>query len=521
MHGAGSIAVSARPGSIPMDRLLRRVCVPMRTGPRREPPACRSQDPRDADQPGNGQYPGLTEQAGKVTVSGRHSFQAVRTDAVGPMGKTPIAAGPDIRMAERLFADLQQATQDDRGITRMSYGPGEAIAHSRVRDEARALGLTVTADAALNLYITLSGKTRGPAIMIGSHLDSVPGGGNFDGAAGVLMGLAVLAGYRRSGFEPECDITVMAVRAEESTWFPASYIGSRAAFGLLRRSELDQVRRAGDGLALGQAIAAAGGDPDRILSGPAHLRPTRIRAFIEPHIEQGPVLVDAGKPVGIATGIRGSVRHRHACCHGSYAHSGATPRRARRDAVQATAALTGALDELWAELEAEGQDLSITVGQFSTDPEQHAFSKVAGRVDFALDCRSQSSETLDLVSDRISRVVADTQIRFRVSFELGPRTGTNPAPMDADVVDSLAAACASERVPALRMACGAGHDAAVFAQTGVPTGMLLIRNENGSHNPDEDMAVEDFAAAARSLSRYCYELAASPESGGQVILEPR
>ena len=419
------------------------------------------------------------------------------------MTDLPADAGPDIELAERLFAELRRETGVGRGITRMSYGSGEAVAHSLIRAEAVALGLEIGVDAALNLYMTLPGRVRGSAVMIGSHLDSVPNGGNFDGAAGVLMGLAVIAGYRRAGIVPECDIVTVATRAEESTWFPASYIGSRAAFGLLKPWELDRVRRVGDGVTLGEAIAAAGGDPERLRSGAGHLCPESIRAFIEPHIEQGPVLLDVGAPFGIATGIRGSFRHRTATCRGSYAHSGATPRSARRDAVQGTAALARALDEIWVRWDDKGEDLSVTIGQFTTDSEQHAFSKVAGRVDFALDVRSQSSETLEAFRAQLSETVAETERNHRVVFDLGPSTGTKPAVMDAGLIEALAAAGTSEGVGAVRMACGAGHDAAVFAHMGVPAGMLLIRNENGSHNPDEDMDLKDFAAAARSLSRYC------------------
>ena len=436
------------------------------------------------------------------------------------MADLPADAGPDIDLAERLFAELRRETGEGRGITRMSYGAGEAFAHSLIRAEAEALDLDIGVDAALNLYMTLPGRVRGSVVMIGSHLDSVPNGGNFDGAAGVLMGLAVLAGYRRAGVTPECDIVAVATRAEESTWFPASYIGSRAAFGLLLPSELDQVRRVGDGMTLGDAIAAAGGDPERIRSGTAHLRPESIRAFIEPHIEQGPVLLEVGAPFGIVTGIRGSFRHRTAKCCGSYAHSGATPRSARRDAVQGTAALARALDEIWVRWDGKGEDLSVTIGQFSTEPEQHAFSKVAGRVDFALDVRSQSSETLEAFRAQLPEIIAETERNHHVEFDLGPSSGTRPAVMDEGVMESLAAASASEGVQAVRMACGAGHDAAVFATMGVPTGMLLIRNEHGSHNPDEDMDLEDFAAAARSLSRFCIGAASGlsiPGNGASAI----
>ncbi|HET9019015.1 MAG TPA: M20/M25/M40 family metallo-hydrolase, partial [Acetobacteraceae bacterium] len=144
---------------------------------------------------------------------------------------------PDLALASRLFDALRAATFDGVGITREAYGPGERIAHAIVRAEAEAetLGLDCATDAAGNLLMTLPGADRAaPVVVIGSHLDSVRQGGNFDGAAGVLAGLAAVAGVRRAGLRPARDVTVLAVRAEESgSWFPTSFPGSRAALGRL------------------------------------------------------------------------------------------------------------------------------------------------------------------------------------------------------------------------------------------------------------------------------------------------
>ena len=414
---------------------------------------------------------------------------------------------PDIDLAARLFDELLNETSDTSGVTRQSYGEGEQAAHEIVRREAERLDLEITTDAACNLYMTHRGTGAGPAIFIGSHLDSVPKGGNFDGAAGVLMGMSIVAGFRRAELRPERDITVMAIRAEESVWFEGSYIGSRAAFGKLAEKELDYFRRAGDDLPLGVAIQRAGGNPEALRLGEAHLEPVRIGVFIEPHIEQGPALVLAGKPVGIVTAIRGSFRYRNARCRGEYAHSGATPRVARKDAVAATAALVSELDELWVERESQGKDLTITFGQVTTNAEEHAFSKVAGEVDFCIDVRSQSPKTLDQVRIEIGERAARIARERNVSFDMGPLTGSESAHCDPSVIRRLDEACTDLGVDRAMLPCGAGHDAAVFAQMGVATGMLFIRNENGSHNPAEAMAMDDFAKAAKVLSRFCLQQA--------------
>ena len=421
------------------------------------------------------------------------------------MTPSNVRVGPDIDLAANLFNELAMLTGDGEGISRPSFGEGEQIAHDLLRREGEQLGLQIETDAACNLYLTLPGKIAEDRIVMGSHLDSVPNGGNFDGAAGVLCGLSVISGIAKSGERPARDITLMAIRAEESTWFAASYIGSRAAFGLLESEELNEVLRSSDGMPLGGAIAAAGGDVNQLHAGKAHLDPAGIGLFIEPHIEQGPFLVAENRPVGIVSGIRGSFRYRSANCLGSYGHSGATPRHLRHDAVRATAALVMALEQVWDKAELNGDDLSITFGKLATDSAEHAFSKVAGCVSFSLDVRSQSPDTLEEVASELARLNERLSRQYSVRFDLGPRTGTHSAMMDCNVVAALKAACTAEGVPAITLPSGAGHDAAVFAGMGIPTGMLFIRNENGSHNPEESMELEDFAAAARVLMRVCLE----------------
>jgi beta-ureidopropionase / N-carbamoyl-L-amino-acid hydrolase len=409
----------------------------------------------------------------------------------------------DNALAERLFDELRQRTGIDGGITRASYGLGEQIAHDMVRREALKLGLRISVDAGCNLYMTMKGQQEGPAIFIGSHLDSVPMGGNFDGAAGVLLGLAVISGYVRAGIQPPRDITVMAIRAEESTWFGASYIGSRAAFGLLTSDELDQVMRSSDQVPLGAAIDAAGGETAALRAGKAHLDPAQIAMFLEPHIEQGPVLAERGIPVGIVTGIRGAFRYREARVIGAYAHSGATPREYRQDAVRAASWLVIELDKVWKDLEAEGADLVVTFGQFFTDPSEAAFSKVAGRLNFSLDVRSQEPATLERMKAAVTDAVARAEAQYNVQFVLGRLTASTPAKMDDAIVHALSVSAAEHGIAAIPMACGAGHDAAVFAGMGVATGMVFIRNTHGSHNPDEHMEMADFAEAARLVSALC------------------
>ncbi|MDQ0474591.1 Zn-dependent hydrolase [Labrys wisconsinensis] len=407
----------------------------------------------------------------------------------------------DAGLAERLFEELRARTADPPGVTRAAYGEGEEIGHAIVRREAAVLGLDSAVDAAGNLYLTLAGRDPTlPGWIVGSHIDSVPHGGNFDGAAGVFAGLCAVEALITAGIRPRRAVTVMVTRAEESTWFPVSYPGSRAAFGRLPPETLE-LRRADTGRTLREHMAALGLRPEAVAAGEAFLTPERIHGFVELHIEQGPVLEAVGAPLGLVTGIAGSFRYRKARCLGRTGHSGAVPRGHRQDAVVALAELVVGLEAVWDALEAEGEAATITFGEVATDPALHAFSKVPGEVAFCLDVRSVSEACLDRIRDRLTALAGEIEARRGVRFDFGARTGSTPARLDPGLCGRLAAVADAASIAHLAMPSGAGHDTAVFAAAGVPAAMIFVRNQNGSHNPDEAMRIEDFAAGAEVLAR--------------------
>jgi N-carbamoyl-L-amino-acid hydrolase len=416
---------------------------------------------------------------------------------------------PDIDLARTMFRELEQGTRVGRGIVRDTYGKGENFAHVLAERLARNLGLEIERDAALNLYMTLPGRDRGlPAIVTGSHMDSVPQGGNYDGAAGVVAGLAAVAGLKQAGIQPRRDVTVMGVRGEEAAWFDSHYIGSMAAFGKFPPADLENVLRSDNKRPLGDCMQEAGCDLEALRRGDAHFKPGDIHAYIETHIEQGPVLERAGLPVGVVTGIRGCLRHSEARCFGTYAHSGAAPRDARRDAVAATVELLDRLDGVWSEIERDGEDLVFTVGQLHTDPAFDGPSKVAGETRFVLDFRGLEDAVMQRAGDAAARLAAEIGARRNVRFELGASSYSVPAVLDAGIRRGLSGLAAERRIPNMELASGAGHDAAVFSSFGVPSGMIFIRNANGSHNPEEAMAIEDFSLAAGLLAAYIAQEAA-------------
>lgn len=413
---------------------------------------------------------------------------------------------PDTDLADRLFEGLRERTFDGIGVTRDAYGPGEQAAHDLVRATAEGLRLETDIDAAGNLYMTLPGQDRAAKrIVLGSHLDSVARGGNYDGAAGVLAGLSVVAGMQAAGFAPARDVTVLAIRAEEAgAWFPTSYPGSHAALGRLPAEALD-VRRMDTGRTLAEHMRAQGFDPDAVRAGAGRLGPHNTAAYVELHIEQGPVLDAEEIAIGIVTGIPGSRRLRAGRVLGEYNHSGATPRRYRRDAAIALAELASRLDDHWGLLDARGHGLVCTFCVLATT-EEAGFTKVPGEARFQLDVRSVDPASVDAMFAELHRLVPMIEARRGVRFELGAETGSAPSPMDAGVQDGLARAAAALGVPHRRMASGGGHDAAAFAQAGVPAGMVFVRNQNGSHNPHEAMRMEDFAAACAVLTRWAAEV---------------
>jgi N-carbamoyl-L-amino-acid hydrolase len=415
---------------------------------------------------------------------------------------------PDVALAERLFAELRARSFDGVGITREAYGPGERMAHALVREAAERLGLEVAADPIGNLHMTLPGRDRAAKrLVLGSHLDSVRQGGNYDGAAGVLAGLAAVAGMRRAGFTPRCDVTVLAIRAEEAgAWFPTSYPGSRGALGTLRPEEL-QVCRADTGRTLEEHMREEGFDPDFARAGKRVLGLDTVAAFLEVHIEQGPVLEAEGIPIGIVTGIPGSRRLRAGRVIGEYNHSGATPRKYRRDAAIALAELAHRMDEAWLGLETEGQTLVCTFCVLATAPEA-GFTKIPGEAVFQLDVRSVSPHACDRMFEVLYDLVPRIEARRGVRFELGAESGSRAAPMDQGVQAALRRVAEALGIAYRAMPSGAGHDAAAFAQAGVPAGMLFVRNQHGSHNPKEDMRMEDFAAACAVATRWAAEVAA-------------
>ncbi len=400
---------------------------------------------------------------------------------------------------EGLFGRLATGSRDAPGITRDTYGAGEDFGHRLLAQHGKAYGLAVSRDFAANTYVTLPGRdATAPRILMGSHLDSVPHGGNFDGAAGVVAGLVVIETLRALGIAPRCDVTAMGVRAEESVWFQVSYIGSRSALGTLPDGALD-AKRIDDGRVLAASIDASGGDSDAIRRRERHLEPATVRAFLEVHIEQAPSLVESGLPVAICTGVPGNFRYPDAHIVGRHDHVG-TPRRFRRDAAMAGADFAVMLDRLWQDEEEAGFPMAVTLGRFHTDPAVHGLTTVPGSFAFSLDVRAYDPAVLERVEARMLAGIREIEARRHVGFELGARASAAVGPVDPAIVAGFEAAAQRQGIATMPLGSPASHDSAAFAAAGVPIAMLFVRNEHGSHNPREAMGIDDFLAACTILA---------------------
>ncbi len=401
--------------------------------------------------------------------------------------------------AAGLFARLREVSFDGVGITRESFGPGEDAAHEVIAMAAAAEGLHVERDGARNLIVTLPGREPdAPFIACGSHLDSVPQGGNYDGAAGVVAGLTAIVHMQRAGIVPQRTVKVMALRGEESAWFGKSWIGARAMLGRLTSADL-ALKRHATGQTLRVCMTAAGADIARIERGEPLLAPERIAAYLELHIEQGPVMVERKLPVAVVTGIFGIMRHMRILCRGKADHAGAVPRSMRKDAVIAAADLVSRLDRRWHEIVDGGGELRVTFGIFGTQPDKHSLARVPGEVEFSLDTRGLPMELVREYYAFLRREAQAVEAERGVRFEFDQLLESPPAPMNERWMAYLDRICEQLGITHERMPSGAGHDAAVFVHAGIPTAMLFIRNDRGSHNPDEAMNIADFMAGTAVL----------------------
>ena len=383
------------------------------------------------------------------------------------------------------------------GLFRAWLTPAFAAAHEAVGGWMAEAGMVVRTDAATNLIGRYEGSTPdAPALLIGSHIDSVRDAGRYDGPLGVMLGIECVAALNAAGRRLPFAIEVIAFGDEEGSRFPAPMLTSRAVAGVFDPASLAVVGL--DGVTVGQALADNRFPPERFADA---ARPAGSAiAYLEAHIEQGPALDAEGLAVGIVTGIAAQLRYR-VVVEGMAGHAGTTSMALRRDALAAAAEAVLAVERIGCD---GPDDLVATVGRLDVTP--GAVNVIPGHVDFSLDIRALDHAARDTAAQAILAELKSIAARRGVGLVARQVHQLPASPCDPKLMDLLAAAMASEGLPERRLASGAGHDAMVMASL-CPTAMLFIRCAGGvSHNPAEAVKPADVEIALRVMLGFIEKL---------------
>lgn len=398
------------------------------------------------------------------------------------------------------LARLAEFSADGPGVTRLAWSPEHLQALEWVAQCAEDSGMTAGLDPAGNLIAKWDGVGSGPAFAMGSHVDSVPAGGRFDGALGVVGALAAVELLRERGFAPSRSVWLMAFMDEEGTRFGESMFGSRAFAGDDLRNYLEL--RDADGVSVAEAMRAAGFDPDDVTSAAAI---DEVGTFLELHVEQGRVLADAGADIGVVTGIVGLLQARVEV-RGQSDHGGATPMQGRKDALVASARMIVELRD-WARTHS---DMTCTIGSISALP--GAYNVIPGECVFTVDLRAAAPLDFTSAKPRLEALVKRVAREESVEVMIGVTDQIPPAPLDEDLLRLIERAADEEGASHVRLPSGAGHDTQILAKR-VPSAMVFVPSVGGvSHSPDEYTSAEHCELGARVLARVI-ELANEAENG--------
>lgn len=377
------------------------------------------------------------------------------------------------------------------GVSRVAYTDADIAGRDYVMSLMRGAGLTPRIDPAGNIFAVRPGsESTLPPILFGSHIDSVPSGGNFDGDLGCLASLGVLDACNRAGLRTRHPLEIVVWAAEEGVAFNRGLSSSRIVAGDVAPSDMEQVW---NGMRRGDAIKRIGGDPERIMD--ARKPKGAWHAYLELHIEQGGILERERLAIGVVQGIV-AIERFEARITGVANHAGTTPMNERQDASLAAARLTLAVNEIVRSH--PGRQVG-TVGKLELKP--NAPNVVPGAAIAIIELRDLSVDLLQRIAveirERANRIAAET----KTTIEIVPASSNAPAIADTAVQDVIERAARDLRLSSQRMPSGAGHDAQMMAQLG-PMGMIFVPSVGGiSHSPKELTRWADCANGANVLLR--------------------
>jgi allantoate deiminase len=410
---------------------------------------------------------------------------AATTDRPTPDTRHLVPPANPSRIADDLRTIGQIGALPSGGVTRPGFTPLERQAHELVGGWLRDLGLEVRGDAIGNTIAERRGRRPGPFIGFGSHLDSVPQGGRFDGIVGVVGAVETIRLLNEAGLTTEHPLRVVLFAGEEGARFGEPCIGSKAIAGAWDGRDLGRIRDA-EGISLHEALEGLGLDPGRVAE--AHWRPGEVAAFLELHIEQARVLEAEGRQVGLVDVVSGSTRLRVEI-RGRADHSGGTPMGLRSDALMAAAEVALMIESLATDPRHRGT--RATVGRLDVSP--NSITTIPGRVSMVVDVRDVDSDRQrSAASDAVQRAhwICD---RRGVGLEVEVMADTSPAVLSMWLRELSGAVCRDLDVSYRVMSSGAGHDAAILARL-LPAAMVFVPSRDGlSHVPEEWTSAADIA----------------------------
>lgn len=401
---------------------------------------------------------------------------------------------------ERIQKDIESinafTATPGKGITRFTFSREYMEARSYVAAELNKIGARVTTTCGGSLRGRLAGSDTGsPAVLIGSHLDSVFQGGKFDGVAGVVSALEAARVISENKIHHRHPIDVVVFAEEEGSRFGSIMTGSRAWIGQLSRGDLQRLKDR-DGIGYTEAMEKSGLIPDE----PSFLKGEEIKAMIELHIEQSVVLERKGFRIGVVDGIAG-IKQFIVTIHGVPNHAGGTPMDLRFDALQGAVRMMAAAEEMAMEM---GQNTVATVGYVNCEPGQA--NVIPGMVQFTLDIRNPDSNLLQRAVDKILAVIEKVCRERSLSYEIKSRSDTPPVALSQEIVLLIEQSAEGMNVKTMRMTSGALHDSSIMAAI-APVGMIFVPSKDGrSHCPEEFTAWEDIKLGTDILLSAVVEL---------------
>jgi allantoate deiminase len=398
---------------------------------------------------------------------------------------------------ERHIDSLSEFTATPgKGTTRLTYSKEDLQARQYIKEKMKEYGLQVREDGFGNIFGKLEGSIKdAPSVLIGSHFDSVPNGGSYDGPAGVVVALEVAALFSKNQLTPKYPLEVIALVEEEGSRFGGGLMGSRGIVGVLSEEDFFNLRDK-DGISTVEAMNQIGLDP----SLPKIRDPKTLKAFLELHIEQGPILEEQNIPIGVVEAIVG-LTQLEVTVTGQAGHAGTTPMDRRADALVTAARIISQLPELAI---GKGEGTVITTGRLHVFP--NGANVIPDKTVFSVDIRSGKEENVLQVIESVKQLV-ESYNGNGIHTSIEQQLYIQPKKMNQDIVSLLKEKSSHFNIPSCSINSGAGHDAMVFSDF-TNVGMLFIPSKDGlSHCPEEwsdslhiANAVQILYEAAKSLT---------------------